>query len=227
MAKEGTQHATMRDSVYQALKDAIVSGNLTWGEQLKEAQLAAKYHVSRSPVREALHLLSSDGLVVNYPHRGVFVRSITKEEIDDLTHFRMLLENRGIALSNTNMTPEIREELLEIKQTLTRSLEENDFELHAATDARLHRLTITLCRNKLIEQCYDQMDLLVRMLNVWAIKNPERFKISYAEHMIFIHHLLCGDSHEAVMANTSHLSRNKDELYRIVDELESQGRINR
>ena len=206
MAKEGTQHATMRDSVYQALKDAIVSGNLTWGEQLKEAQLAAKYHVSRSPVREALHLLSSDGLVVNYPHRGVFVRSITKEEIDDLTHFRMLLE---------------------IKQTLTRSLEENDFELHAATDARLHRLTITLCRNKLIEQCYDQMDLLVRMLNVWAIKNPERFKISYAEHMIFIHHLLCGDSHEAVMANTSHLSRNKDELYRIVDELESQGRINR
>ena len=66
--------STIRTQVYDIIKQNICDGVYTPGQRLQETELAASLHVSRSPIREALRQLASDGLVEEFPNRGVFVK---------------------------------------------------------------------------------------------------------------------------------------------------------
>ena len=67
---------TKADVVYEALQSAILSGNIAAGEHLRQEEVAAKWGVSQTPVREAFRRLESEGLVEHAPNRGVMVRGI-------------------------------------------------------------------------------------------------------------------------------------------------------
>ena len=67
---------TKADLVYEALQSAILSGNLREGEHLRQEEIAARWGVSQTPVREAFRRLESEGLVEHAPNRGVIVRGI-------------------------------------------------------------------------------------------------------------------------------------------------------
>ena len=69
---------TIRNQVYQILKDDICEGRFAPGQWLQENELAERLCVSRSPIREALRQLASDGLVVEIPNKGVFVKSLPR-----------------------------------------------------------------------------------------------------------------------------------------------------
>ena len=64
------------------------------GDQIKEAQLADEFGVSRAPIREALHELAIEGLVVLKPRRGMFVIKLTRQEIKEIFEIRLILEER-------------------------------------------------------------------------------------------------------------------------------------
>ncbi|GIW18335.1 MAG: hypothetical protein KatS3mg064_1492 [Tepidiforma sp.] len=67
---------TKADLVYEALQAAILSGNLKEGEHLRQEEIAARWGVSQTPVREAFRRLESEGLVEHAPNRGVIVRGL-------------------------------------------------------------------------------------------------------------------------------------------------------
>ena len=84
-----TRTMTLRDGgpvaerVYLRLKQAIADGQITAGERLREIDLAARYGVSRTPVREALKKLHAEGLVSDVPGRGLAVTKPTPDDIMD------------------------------------------------------------------------------------------------------------------------------------------------
>ena len=67
---------TMKHQIYKIIKDEICNGHYPPGYWLQEKELAAKMDVSRSPVREALKQLVDEGLAIDYPNKGVFVRNL-------------------------------------------------------------------------------------------------------------------------------------------------------
>ena len=73
-----------REAAYQAIKEAILSGNLEYGQQLIEEDIAASLQVSRTPVREALSILQHEGLIAPRSGRGFYVRPLTHEEFVDM-----------------------------------------------------------------------------------------------------------------------------------------------
>jgi DNA-binding GntR family transcriptional regulator len=73
-----------REAAYQAIKDAILSGSLEYGQSLIEEDIAARLQVSRTPVREALSILQHEGLIAPRSGRGFFVRPLTHEEFVDM-----------------------------------------------------------------------------------------------------------------------------------------------
>lgn len=83
---------TIKDVVYQRLKEAIIRGRLTPGERLKETTLSAMLNVSRTPLREAFQRLEQDGLVNRVPQGGVVVSSISVDEATQLNDIRANLE---------------------------------------------------------------------------------------------------------------------------------------
>lgn len=207
---------TIRDQVYKILRNAIVTGEFQWGEQLKDSQLAERLNVSRSPIREALRQLSGDGLVVNIPHKGMYVRQVTKEEIEDVIDLRMILESRGVALSKMNMTPQRRQKFYDIRAKLTASFNNKDMEAYSEADYQLHKEVTALCNNSLIDEMNDRVYLITQLLRVSALKDTDRFEKSYMEHVQFIDHILAGDLEGASRIGRTHLEETKKQLFKVI-----------
>lgn len=98
------------DVIFDALKSAIVEGELHEGETLRQDQIASMFSVSRIPVREALARLEEQGLVTTQRHKGAVVASLSLDEISELFEFRALVEGEAIRLAVLNATDETLEE---------------------------------------------------------------------------------------------------------------------
>ena len=93
--------ASTADLVAQRLRDAILDGSLRPGDRLVEHDLAARFQVSRGPVREAIRLLVPDGLVVLRRNRGAIVASPTFDDVLEVYAVRMSL---GLSPSHKRST---------------------------------------------------------------------------------------------------------------------------
>jgi DNA-binding GntR family transcriptional regulator len=87
--------ASLGERVYEMLREYLRSGGVTWGEPLREASLAAYFGVSRTPVREALGRLASEGLVEAHG-RSFTVPSLTRQDLDDIYDLRVLIETEAV-----------------------------------------------------------------------------------------------------------------------------------
>src|ERR1700750_429002 len=100
----------LRQSVYDALIDLIVGGELPPGQHMVETDLARQLGVSRQPIREALHRMEAGGGVDRRPSRGAFVRAPTASEVDELLDVRALLEaeTARLAAAGSGSDPQAR-----------------------------------------------------------------------------------------------------------------------
>jgi DNA-binding GntR family transcriptional regulator len=102
------------DVVARRLAQAIISGELAPGTRLREETLATAFSVSRTPVREALILLSANGLAHLEPNRGATVLQLTADDVSEVYHLRALLESESAALAAMRITPEVAGSLFKI-----------------------------------------------------------------------------------------------------------------
>ena len=100
------EYLPLRDVVFKTLRQAILKGELAPGERLLEVQLADKLGVSRTPVREAIHKLSQEGLVVLIPRKGAEVASISEKSLRDVLEVRLALETLAVRLACERITEE-------------------------------------------------------------------------------------------------------------------------
>ena len=149
---------SIREKVYEDLKSAILSGHYTPGEKLAEEHLAETLGVSRTPVREALHKLESEGLIKPRKKRGFIVSRDTKEEVEELFELRSILEGHTLRVISRIISEEILSQLNESIQKAEEALRRNRIEevfkwntrfhdtLHelVADKTRLHRLIVDI-----------------------------------------------------------------------------------
>jgi DNA-binding GntR family transcriptional regulator len=96
---------------YEQIRQAIVEGRYHAGQRLVEKRLGEEFDVSRTPIREALRMLESEGLVVSLPNKGSVVRPLTAQDIYDIYELRVRLESLAAERAARNPTPEQREVL--------------------------------------------------------------------------------------------------------------------
>jgi len=111
---------TIQEPVADRLRNLILSRHLRPGERLVQNELAEQLGVSRTPIREALHKLASDGLVVIAPHKGASVAAFSLEELKDIYSIRIPLEGYAAYLATQNIGPKDLTHL----QTLVGRMEE-------------------------------------------------------------------------------------------------------
>lgn len=98
-----TQHTT-QESVAKRLRQLIVSRELRPGERIVQSELAEQFGVSRTPIREALHKLASDGLITLSPHKGASVADFSISELEGIYSIRIALEGYGAFLAAQQIT---------------------------------------------------------------------------------------------------------------------------
>jgi len=95
---------TVKDALAQQIRAEIIRGDLPPGKRLRLRDLAAQYHISTMPVRQALHTLESEGLVSGEPHKGCYVTRLTPEELQDIYDVRATLESMAARLAVPNLS---------------------------------------------------------------------------------------------------------------------------
>ncbi len=137
------QRQTVTAAVTEELREQILTGELAEGEQLRQDAIAARFNVSRIPIREALRQLEAEGLVIFYPHRGAVVSALSIEEIRELFDIRRLLECDLLKHSVPNMTEKEFAKAQEVLDAYGEAIEANDVASFGELNWRFHEALYT------------------------------------------------------------------------------------
>ncbi len=210
-AKQPVINSTIQEQVYNIIRTEVMNGVFAEGEQLKEAELAQRFNVSRSPVREALRRLAGDGILMISPNRGIFVREFSAKYILDVLDLRIILEKRGIEHSVEMLTPEIRQTLQSMRGEMSYVISHGRYNLekHDALDTAFHGLIMDFNDNEFISEVAEKISALNSMFRNVSLQSPERAYESQVEHIQLIDCLLEGNIEQAVRINDGHIGRTK------------------
>ncbi len=105
VAQSRKRSQTTADAIAEALREAILAGDLPAGQPLRQETLAARFGVSRVPVREALLKLETDGLVASIPRRGTVVTSLDVDDFEEILEMRVSLELLAVEIALPKVQP--------------------------------------------------------------------------------------------------------------------------
>ncbi len=198
------RYRTTPDLIADALREEIQRGTPGPGEALRQEEVAARFSVSRIPVREALRQLEAEGLVVVYPNRGAYVAQLSAEELREITDLRVLLEGDLVARAVPRMTPE---DLSRIEDALRAGEREAggprwsafDTAFHAALYGpaqRPHQLALVKTLRNMVERYHASYQDLPTRRSEWL-----------ADHRAIVAACRRGDAKKARVALVGHVER--------------------
>jgi DNA-binding GntR family transcriptional regulator len=155
-----------QQEIFESLKIDIMRGAYKPREHLVERELAKRYGVSRTPIREAIRKLDVLGLVNIIDNQGATVKDFSRQDIDNLFYVRLILEREAAKLACSYVTAADIEFLANINEKLLRAKSSDDFSLMVENDQDFH---LTLCR-------YSRNPILVKMIEDLRIKS---YPVSY------------------------------------------------
>jgi DNA-binding GntR family transcriptional regulator len=172
--------------VYKVLADSIVGGKVASGAQLRPDVIARQLDVSTTPVREAMHRLESDGLLVKMPYQGWFVRQFTEKEIRELYGFRAGLERFSIRLACDRVTPQDVNWMRKHQLTGKTALKSKDMEAYRVYNRDFHQAILRMAGNSYLISAMAQVALQSEMLSAKTISISGRSLKAVEEHATLI-----------------------------------------
>ncbi|MFT0860552.1 GntR family transcriptional regulator [Ancylobacter sp. G4_0304] len=168
---------------YDRLLDQLIKREIPVGSVLQERRLAEQLEISRTPVREALNRLESEGFVTRKPGRVLVVKEFSTRELIETLHVRQIMESEAISLA----TPRVPEEELDAVEAQINELlaapapsAEDDWQV----DSRLHRMIANHSGNAVLAGMIEGLRVKTYTFNLDRV--PERFEIGHREHLVMI-----------------------------------------
>lgn len=160
----------LSNKVYDAILQDIVNGVYSPREFISEAQIAAQYGVSKAPVKEAMHILASEGFLLSYPKRGYMINVYTTEEINNIQEIRRVLEPLAIRKAIASATDE---ELLALK--FYHNNEEKQYRPGETINTRFHMGLAKLSKNKFLEETLYPLLIKASTYNIKGEADTQNF----------------------------------------------------
>jgi len=185
----------------------VVNGDLAPGEVLNEAELARRWEVSRTPVREAIRQLEQEHLVRWSPRRGATVASITVAGVRDLYEVREALEGLAAQLVAHRAPPEELAELEGLAVAIQEAHDRGDLAEAIKLDDQLHRCLARATDNRVLESHLGRILDRVLMGRMTVRRDPGRIDEIVREHDRIISALRRGDAAAAEAEAAGHIRR--------------------
>lgn len=168
---------------YNYIKEEILSNRLRPNEPILELAFSDCLKISRSPIREALRALESEGLVVSYPSRGSFVAALTPYDVEEIGELRILLECWALERSINRIT---EAELDELEHDFRTGFQTKDWDLLHQVDRKLHGLIIVKAGSKRVQEFMRILNSQIERVRRSSAKRENRASRSYQEHLNII-----------------------------------------
>lgn len=212
MAKSnGIKITTIKQQVYEIIKENILNGTYEQGEWLQEQKLSELLNVSRSPVREALKELVGEGLLENMPNKGVYVRIYTKKDIDNIFELREVLEKFAIKKIIEEATDEEIEKLTRLFNEMENSYNNGDLLDYYRIDTDFHATLFKMCDNDILDHMISGILPVIQPTKIGHKAGMARFKESLEEHRGILEGIRGRDFEKAWKYQKKHLRLAKNE----------------
>jgi len=193
----------LADTLRDQLEQDIVTGALRPGARLDEQSLAARFGVSRTPIREALMQLATAGLVTLQPRRGAFVASLSLKEIIERFEVMATLEGACGALAARRIGDEERQQLLEAHEACAREASGGDADSYYYANEHFHHLIYAASHNTFLLEQARQLHGRLKPYRRLQLRARSRVASSLTEHQGIVEAILGedGDKAERLLKN--------------------------
>ena len=201
--------ATLTDQVYQVLRDRVLGASLKPGEFIREQDVSERLRVSRTPVREALGRLASEGFLERIPHRGF---RVPEESAADLVEFYPIicaLEELAARESFPQLDAQALDELRLVNQSYRKAFVNEDISAGIAVNHSFHHLLSAGSRNQRLLTMLDELRSKVKSLEIWAFSHINEWTESIEQHGQILDAIEAGEFDHAVEV----LNRNRSTTY--------------
>ncbi|HEX5442747.1 MAG TPA: GntR family transcriptional regulator [Pirellulales bacterium] len=207
-------HGLRRQAIVESLLREVFQGLLRAGQHLATQQLAERFGVSHTPVREALIALAGIGVIDLVPNRGAIVRRVSAKDVREIFQVRRALECEAVRLAcgriDCRQLESLAAELRRLKSSKPR-LQMRIVEKARTTDSRLHDLIAASCGNAFLANELARLTILFRAFRDLAWEHDtshndfRRLSEEFEEHLAIIEALMAGDRQRASQAMSHHI----------------------
>ncbi|RSN56471.1 GntR family transcriptional regulator [Amycolatopsis sp. WAC 04182] len=204
--------ASRTEVVLEEIRRGILTTELKPGQPLVEAELAARLGVSKTPVREALKVLSNTGLVTFSPYKGASVCVVDAELAKSVYDVRMVLEPEAVRRSVERRSPDLLEDAAEALKEASAAISDKDQAALSLLNRRFHRALYSGCGNPLMVSILDDLRDRAALISVvgWAA-NPS-WRREWAEHKAVLAAAKKGDADGAAGLLRAHIGDFQDRI---------------
>ncbi|MET7381431.1 GntR family transcriptional regulator [Streptomyces sp. NPDC005526] len=201
----GGRRPSYRERVADALRAALITGELRPGEVYSAPGLAARFGVSATPVREAMLDLAKEGLVDTVPNKGFRVTAVSGRQLDEYTHVRALIEIPTTASLATTADPGDLAALRPVARETVTSAAAGDLIAYVEADLRFHLGLLALAGNGHLVDVVSDLRRRSRLYGLTSLAEQGRLQASAEEHLDLLDALLARDEETARTVLTRHL----------------------
>ena len=203
------------EQVAERLRTRIFAHELAPGGWIDEQALAKEYGISRTPLREALKVLASEGLVVLKPRRGCYVTELSEQDIDEVFPVMALLEGRVAEEAARRATKADFSRLTAIHEELERQAAANDADRFFEANQRFHTALQEIAGNRYLAQLIDDTRKVIKLTRRDSLRLEGRLKQSLVEHREILEALRLKDPDLAGRRMHDHLLSGRAALARL------------
>lgn len=194
---------TKADRIFDQVRHEILTGEILPGAWLRQDELAQRFEISSTPVREALRRLEAEGLVEHTPYQGVRVIAYTLKDIQDYFNLRSLLEGHAVQLLIAKENDEDLEKLQDMLQRAREAYERGDIIPLTELNWAFHEEIVQLCDSRLLQDVVEKVWRAFQYDTLLMI--PDRAECTLDEHQAVVDAIQRGDEATAVKEMRSHI----------------------
>ena len=203
--------------VAERLRQRIFSHELPPGTWVDEQALAEHYGISRTPLREALKVLASEGLVTLKPRRGCYVTEISERDLDEVFTVMSMLEGECARTSATKASAADLERLRAIHADLENAADAGDIDGFFEANQAFHLALQEIADNRWLLQVIEDLRKVIKLSRHHSLFSEGRLAQSLAEHRDILQALLARDAARAETLMRAHILSGRAALARIAD----------
>ncbi|MCK0510455.1 GntR family transcriptional regulator [Aromatoleum buckelii] len=201
--------------VAERLRQRIYSHDLAPGTWVDEQALADDYGISRTPLREALKVLASEGLVTLKPRRGCYVNEISERDLDEIFTVMALLEGQCAHITARKATDADLERLRKIHEKLEKAAGSGDIDGYFEANQAFHQALQKITDNRWLLQVIEDLRKVIKLSRHHSLFSEGRLEQSLAEHRDILAALAERDAERAELLMRAHIDSGRAALARI------------
>lgn len=202
----------LSELIADEMKRWIWNKELLYGDRLIETDLAEKFDVSRSTIREALRILETEELIISKARKGTYVSTFTEKDLQEINELRILLEAGAFLQALPKLEEKHFKELEKIIEKMKEGVDKKDWNQLFDLDMEFHSYIMNLSDNSRILKIYDSLQVQIRTVLMHLDQYYSSFDVFYKEHKELLETLKTKDPQKVKKSIIDHIGYVEEKL---------------